>query len=237
MFSSVGAFLYDLAGIRLAPGSSGWTTAWLWPVVTDHPSLGYASGSYDSIAGRFAVSWDATGATPCLADVPENVNVTLACAGAGNTITAITFASFGTPSGSCAAGFTKGSCDAANTTSAIAGLCVGKQSCVVPSDTGFFGDPCFNTVKKLDVLYTCAATPDLTLAATVPVAATATVVLPFAAATPPSAVTVTEAGVVVYTKGAFVPGVPGVSGAQLLADVPAIALSVGSGTYAFAIEA
>jgi MFS family permease len=47
-------------------------------------SLGFASGSYDSSAGRFAVAWDATGASPCLADVPENVNVTLACAGAGN---------------------------------------------------------------------------------------------------------------------------------------------------------
>ena len=69
-----------------------------------------------------------------------------------------------------------------------------------------------------------------------PVAAKATVVLPFNASIPPGAVTVTEAGVVVYAKGVFVPGVPGVSGAQLLADVPAIAVSVGSGSYAFAIE-
>jgi len=183
------------------------------------------------------VSWDATGAAPCLADVPENVNVTLTCAGAGNSITNITFASFGTPSGSCAAGFATGACNAANSSAAIAALCVGKQQCSVPSDTGFFGDPCYDVVKKLDVTYACAATPDLTLAATVPVAATATVVLPFAAATPPAAVTVTEAGVVVYTKGAFVPGVPGVTGAQLLADVPAIAVAVGSGSYAFAIEA
>lgn len=142
MFSSVGAFLYDLAGLRLAPGSAGWTTAWLWPVVTDHPALPYASGSYNSIAGPFALSWDTSGAAPCVADAAENTVRTLACPGTANKITAITFSSFGTPSGSCASGFTKGACNAANTTSALTALCVGQPSCVVSVDTGFFGDPC-----------------------------------------------------------------------------------------------
>lgn len=94
----------------------------------------------------------------------------------------------------------------------------------------------FNTVKKLDVTWSCAATPDLTLSASVPVAATATVVLPYAKATPAGSVTVTEGGTTVWANGAYVPGVPGVTGASLLADVPAVAVAVGSGDFAFALE-
>jgi Galactose binding lectin domain len=152
MFSSVGAFLYDLAGIRMAPGVNGFTSAWLWPAVTDHPALGFASGQYNSIAGFYSIAWDVANTVPCEANVPENTQVTLSCTGASNVINNITFASFGTPTGTCG-NFAVGSCNAANTTSAIAALCVGQSSCTFDSATTFFGDPCYDTVKILYVYF------------------------------------------------------------------------------------
>jgi len=238
----VGAFLYDLAGIQQAPGTVGWTHALVWPAVTDHPALPFAGGSRTSVAGRLAVDWTNTTGTSsgqCAAGVPENVNVTLSCGGGANTITGVAFASFGTPTGSCAGGFAvDSSCNAANSSSVIAALCVGKPSCTFFSATTLFGDPCFRTVKHLDVQVTCsAATTGLTLTATVPTNTVATVMLPFPIGTPAGNVTVTEGGTNVWAGGAYVPGVPGITGASIVASVPAVAVEVQSGIYAFSLSA
>lgn len=235
-FGSVGAYLYDVVGLRQAPTSAGWSYAWLWPAVTSHPALPYASGWKSSVAGQYVVNWRNVSGALCLADVPENTNVTLSCPGdASNTITAITFASFGTPSGQCGAtGFAvNASCNAANTSSVIAALCVGQHSCTVPSSDQVYGDPCFGTVKHLDVQALCASSA-FTSAVTVPVNARATVVLPLGGASA-SAVTVTEgaAGTVVFQGGAYVPGASGVTAAYTLAAGTAVGVDVGSGSYVF----
>jgi len=65
-----------------------------------------------------------------------------------------------------------------------------------------------------------------TAALTVPPGATATLVLPGATAG------VTEGGAPVWAGGAFVPGVPGVTGAALVGG--ALRVELGSGEYAFA---
>ena len=88
--------------------------------------------------------------------VAEDSTLELGCAG-GATIAAVSFASFGTPTGSCAAGWAVGSCDAANSTSAIAALCVGRASCSVDASIAFFGDPCLGTLKTLAAQVTCTA--------------------------------------------------------------------------------
>ena len=79
----------------------------------------------------------AEGPTPltCEAGAPENAPVTFACP-PGGSITGVPIASFGTPSGSCAGGFTKGSCDAANTTAILTAACVGKPACTVRGGGG-----------------------------------------------------------------------------------------------------
>jgi hypothetical protein len=70
---------------------------------------------------------------------------------------------------------------------------------------------------------------------TVPVAGSATVVLPFPASTPANAITITEGGATVWSNNAYVPGVTGVTGAQIIAGQSAIGVSVGSGSYSFAL--
>ena len=87
-----------------------------------------------------------------------------------NTITNVTFASFGTPSGAC---HTDGeppsfaintSCHASNSLAVFEKMCVGKKKCTFTVDGKLFegcdkclpdGDPCHNVVKRLDLAISC----------------------------------------------------------------------------------
>eukprot|EP00056_Hartaetosiga_gracilis_P008820 m.126720 g.126720 ORF g.126720 m.126720 type:complete len:616 (+) comp12997_c0_seq10:1643-3490(+) len=82
-------------------------------------------------------------------------NVTLSCAEEGAVISAIEFASFGTPTGTCG-NYTVGKCNALNTTSIMKLACIGKKSCSVQSYPTF-GDPCYKTYKDFVVQATCTA--------------------------------------------------------------------------------
>jgi hypothetical protein len=93
-------------------------------------------------------------------------NLALSCGGSpggGNsTITKVLFAAFGTPTGSCDAGFAQGKCaaDPADVRAAVEAACVGKQSCGLavsnhPAPAGF-GEPCSGTPKHLAVSVSCA---------------------------------------------------------------------------------
>jgi hypothetical protein len=95
--------------------------------------------------------------------------VSLTCADPAATVTAITFASWGTPTGACeppspslppgANTFAvNGTCAYARTAEVVAGLCVGKAGgcSFVPSDALFGGvDPCERTPKRLAVAVAC----------------------------------------------------------------------------------
>ena len=70
-----------------------------------------------------------------------------------------------------------------------------------------------------------------TLAATVPVGAQASVVLPAMNGTDAASLVVIEGGKTVWAAGAFVPGVPGITAASVSAQ--GVAFTVGSGKYAF----
>ena len=94
----------------------------------------------------------ATGATAC-GTAPENGAVALSCP-AGQIVERVVFASYGNPSGACG-GFSNGTCNAANSISAVESLCVGRSTCTVPATNGTFGDPCRSTVKSLAVSVTC----------------------------------------------------------------------------------
>ncbi len=165
--------------------------------------------------------------------------MTLSCPG-GGLIQSVTFASFGTPSGSCAAGFAKGKCDAANSTAIVTAACVGNMKCVIDVSTAVFGDPCYNVAKTFDAVVACAAPAlpgALSLTVTVLANAAARVRLPFTGALP-AGLRVEESGTLVWAAGAFVPGVPGVVNATVGSDdlpvgTSTIDFEVLAGTFAF----
>ena len=253
MFASVGGWLYeDLAGIDQKrsvvdasydpsdPAQVGFRHAVIFPRATTHAAVGFVQAEYESQAGRYVVSWanpsDVPGAT-CAEDAPENAPVTFSC-GAGGVFTGVTFASFGTPSGSCAAGFATGACNAANSTDIVKAACVGKASCTINVADTLFGDPCYNTVKVLDAQLTCSVAAGVAIAATVPTNARATVRVPFPAGTPLSNVTISEGATVVFAGGAFVNGAAGVLGASvgkydLPVGIVTVDIEVASGAFSF----
>lgn len=102
------------------------------------------------------VARDGVAPAACAADAPENAPVTFTCP-PGATVVNVTFASFGTPTGSCASGFTRGSCDAATSTAVVAAACVGLNACTINVGVAAFGDPCNGVVKHLDAQLACSA--------------------------------------------------------------------------------
>lgn len=157
------------------------------------------------------------------------------------------FASFGTANGVCGS-FTKGSCDAANSTAIVSAACLGKSNCSIDVSDTLFGDPCYDTVKYLDAQLTCSKQADLSIAVSIPANTQATVRIPFPAATNAAGIQIEETGsgnaAPVFAGGKFVPGVTGVyAGAinTMATDSPAgqftVDLLVGSGSYTFAAAA
>ncbi|CAA7404056.1 unnamed protein product [Spirodela intermedia] len=74
----------------------------------------------------------------------------------GQSITAIKFASFGTPSGSCGS-FQEGACHSPNSRSILEKRCLGQERCTMAISAGNFGgDPCPNVMKRIAVEAVCA---------------------------------------------------------------------------------
>jgi hypothetical protein len=93
-----------------------------------------------------ALSFNAIAQTICgTANEGESVTLT---APTGMVFTSVTFASYGTPNGSCGS-FTTGTCNAANSKSIVEGILVGNNSGTIAATNGLFGDPCGGTVKRL----------------------------------------------------------------------------------------
>ncbi|XP_021667108.2 beta-galactosidase 5 isoform X2 [Hevea brasiliensis] len=91
----------------------------------------------------------------------HHAKVQLRCA-PGQSISAIKFASFGTPSGTCGS-FQKGTCHAPNAHSSIEKKCIAQESCMVTISSSSFGpDPCPNVLKKLSVEAVCSTTSTTT---------------------------------------------------------------------------
>jgi hypothetical protein len=76
---------------------------------------------------------------------------------AGKTIDNISFASWGTPAGDCATGFTvDAKCNAADTMAVVSKMCLGKATCDVPVKLTTFGaDPCDDVTKWLAASVHC----------------------------------------------------------------------------------
>jgi len=96
--------------------------------------------------------------------VPEHETLPLGCpAGAGlpPLIAAVRFASFGTPSGSCATELIRDpTCDAPASAAVLASACVNMTGCAVKAERALFGDdPCYGKVKALAVQIECPPGP------------------------------------------------------------------------------
>ncbi|OVA06185.1 D-galactoside/L-rhamnose binding SUEL lectin domain [Macleaya cordata] len=80
--------------------------------------------------------------------------VHLRCA-PGQSISAIKFASFGTPSGTCGS-FQQGTCHSPSSYATLEKKCMGKQRCSLTiSTSNFGGDPCPNVTKRVAVEAVC----------------------------------------------------------------------------------
>jgi len=74
----------------------------------------------------------------------------------GYVVTAIDFASYGTPDAVCGA-FTLGDCHAPTSVAIVSDLCLGHRSrAVCVSNEEFGGDPCYGTFKRLFIQARCS---------------------------------------------------------------------------------
>ena len=115
--------------------------------------------SLDTFAGAFASTFTLApvpGSNPFCVSTGEQGAASLQCDDPAATIDAIVFASYGAPLAGCPAPRVNASCSAANSTAVVEGLCLGKNSCSVPSGDSVFGDPCRWVPKQLVVLAHCS---------------------------------------------------------------------------------
>ena len=72
-------------------------------------------------------------------------------------ISAIEFASYGTPNGGCDPGYqANSSCHAEGALSIVAAACLGQTSCTILADNSVFGDPCIGVEKALAISILCS---------------------------------------------------------------------------------
>ena len=95
------------------------------------------------------------GNTVVCSTAAEGASVVLTC-NPGSSITDITFASYGTPTGTCN-NYAIGACNAASSVQKLKDGCLGKTTCVLGANNTTFGDPCGGVGKKLYVQVVCTS--------------------------------------------------------------------------------
>src|SRR6185312_16086036 len=117
-----------------------------------------ACGSQPTGTDQEAVHRPSNGAgvsTTVCGSVAEGSTLKLSCP-SGTTISAVSFASYGTPTGSCGS-YAASACNAATSLSVVDSACLGRTSCTVTANNATFGDPCYGTDKNLDAQVTCSS--------------------------------------------------------------------------------
>jgi hypothetical protein len=157
LYASLAANPWDKYMLAPGPNRTQFPIAWtVTPAGKTPPQPG--GGNCGGDIGGKEGEW---GGTPG----KKGAQMKLSCE--SGSITGVKFASFGEPTGTCGS-YKKGSCDAANTTSWVSALCVGKTSCTIPPDTTVrnthsplvqaLGDPCPEKEKFLAVQLTGCST-------------------------------------------------------------------------------
>jgi hypothetical protein len=247
VFGGVGSWYYStLAGLGRALNSRSWQDLVISPPSSPEvlDILQFAGASIDSTMGLVASSWSIPQPPPAVGDVcgqatEQDKTLTLTC-DSGATFTGVAFASYGTPTGSCASGqAVNPACNANTSVAVVTAACVGKSSCTIDVSNDAFGgaDPCFDVVKHLAVSLTGPGCNvfKYSASATVPTGARAQVRVPVSGTGSGTAATatITEGSATVWTAGAFVPGTPGISAGVASAAGDSVTFAVGSGVYKF----
>jgi len=142
-------------------GNPGDGTAryWVLKLLVDNFKAGPPAGGADPAAADLLVNTSVNGggtppASPFCGSVLNLQPLSLYCA--TGVISSILFADYGTPTGTCGSWARNATCSEANATAVVAAQCVGKSSCTVFAGPPNWGDPCYDTVKTLDVQATCS---------------------------------------------------------------------------------
>jgi hypothetical protein len=252
MLGSPGQFLYQsVAGIDVGRGGVAFDRVSIAPMAAAAAATSGLHGVDATVGtprGAISVSWRTvdSASTMCATaaernNIGEPLHLDCRQAGTNATIGHIAFASFGTPTGSCAdpASLAVNSvCNAPTSYSVVTSLCVGKQRCTLyANDTQFGGDdPCHGVKKHLTVAASCthACHIRFVLNATLPVGSNGTVVLPTPSAATIGCSRLIEGGVTVYRDGEFLPGVA-IGVVSVRAVGSALEVAIGGGSYSFAL--
>lgn len=107
---------------------------------TTSPALQFTTAAYKTLRGTIEMEWGipapSSGSNGTCALGDESTDLKFGCP--GSTIASILFAEYGTPGGSCAAGFQPAKCAANQSMAFVSKCCVGKESC----DVMCAGDTC-----------------------------------------------------------------------------------------------
>jgi hypothetical protein len=121
-------------------------------MLIDEMRAGPPAGTFAPAEADWLVNTSVTGGGSAPLTSPfcaEELNLsTLSMFCASGVINGITFASYGTPTGSCGSWAVNASCNAANSTAIVSAACLGKEFCSVKADTPTFGDPCCACARR-----------------------------------------------------------------------------------------
>jgi alpha-L-rhamnosidase len=241
------AMFHSFGGIDRRPGSIGWHDL-LFEPFPSLPNLTFAQASIDSPLGLISSDWsmNLAGAGNVCGGGPERSKVLLQCLndqgqiGSG-VFTNVTFASFGTPGGSCGAYVIDPTCHSAVSQEVVSQLCIGQTNCTIDATVQVFGktDPCPGFSKSLAVqLYgpECA-TITFSIATSVPPSAVGDISVPTLGIDPSStSLFITESGIPIWQNGVYISkSTNGVSKAVVSPSKNAITFSVTSGNYQFQV--
>jgi hypothetical protein len=115
-------------------------------VTVNAPDLDNGSTDNCGIAS-YMLSTGTTGTVCVTTGEGGDLNIS---APAGSVFTGVTFASYGTPDGSCGS-FTLGGCNASNSVSVVSSYLIGQNTVTIPATNTVFTDPCGGTPKRLYV--------------------------------------------------------------------------------------
>jgi len=148
--------LLDLASVVVTADS-----ATIWQNRQFTPTDGISAGmlvrntlAFTVGSGSYAFELKGTPGTVACGSTTEGSNTTLACP-PGTVISQVTFASFGSPTGTCGK-YILGTCHAGSSKWVVESQCLLKQSCEIYPNVHEFGDPCFATPKTFAAQVVCA---------------------------------------------------------------------------------
>jgi len=155
-FPSVSLLSWGGAFGRQGDGTARyWALKLLVDSFTPGPPAGRATpASADWLINTTVSAGGGPGSSPFCGSVINLQDLTLACF--SGVISDVNFASYGTPAGKCGSWAVNATCNDPNSLPAVQQQCVGKATCTVTAGPPNFGDPCYGTVKYLDVQATCS---------------------------------------------------------------------------------